>query len=301
MLLQKKKKHNVKYTTLHIDLSSCLDINFLYDILFNNTEVFNRYTFLFRVSYKRDEFSFTEYKMLGEQIPFYYESEIELKDEVKGLSLIILKRFEEIATLYNIKESEVLNIQIIIYKEVYSDLLIKKQKFNIKSLGDKKDLINVTQMSDAFNKLLPLTTDKDFGSKLNPIIKDNSVKELILSDNTKINFVDKINKYSKDKLTSFSQDTNFYQRTVDNNEFIIISNTRDDLTTKDIDLYNINGMKICSAEDKIIDNNNFIRKIGNVSVSINESGIYNKEISCNFDYIKPKKLTGVQASMLHPD
>lgn len=75
-----------------------------------------------------------------------------------------MKRFKETLEFYTIEHSQVLNIQIIIYNEITEKLVLRKNKFNSKSLGENKDLINISKVSEAFNKMLPLTTnEKDFG------------------------------------------------------------------------------------------------------------------------------------------
>ena len=64
---------------------------------------------------------------------------------------------------------------------------------------------------------------------------------------------------------------------------------------------NLKGLLIHKLTDKLIDNTKFIRTVGNVSVFINEKGIYDRIINYNFDPIQPKKLTDEQAKMVHPD
>lgn len=293
---------NKKDVTLYISLYNLFDINFLYEILSSNTNIYNKYTILLRVSYKKKDMNFTEYKMLGDQIHFSYKSVDYLVNQVNDFSNVVIDRFKYIAELYDIKYSEVLNIQIIIYKEVYDELVVKKSKFSVGSLGENKDLINVSKVSEGLNKLLPLSINSnDFGVELETIKDDKFIKEVILANKTKVNLVDCINKYSRVKLDSFSENVKFYQKDIDGITYIITSYLRDDLITKDINVYNINGMKIHSMEDKVLSDNKFKRKIGNISVFINEKGIYNKVITHNFDPIKPQKLTGEQTRMIHPD
>ena len=75
------KNRLVKDITLYFKLEKFFDLIYLQNALRSNLKSFNKYTFLFKISYNQ-EGRYTEYKMLGEQIPFYFESDSDLSDQI---------------------------------------------------------------------------------------------------------------------------------------------------------------------------------------------------------------------------
>jgi hypothetical protein len=65
------------------------DYKYIYELFSKNLDINVRYSLLFRVCYERDD-TYTEYKMLGEQLAFYYEFDEDLLDNLKGLHNIFL-------------------------------------------------------------------------------------------------------------------------------------------------------------------------------------------------------------------
>lgn len=93
--------------------------------------------------------------------------------------------------------------------------------------------MNVSKLSKGYNKVLPLTYDKNqFG-----IIKNGFV-ETINMDGCEINFTDFINKYTNKKIDKFNSNTDFYIRKVDDHDVIITVNNENE--TNHINVYNKN-------------------------------------------------------------
>lgn len=101
--------------------------------------------------------------------------------------------------IYKYKGCYITVLQLIIYRLGESVTRKKVHKFNVSSLGDNKNLINVSKFTEGINKLIPLTNKySTFGVILKKEVYFNngeSIKNITLIDGNKINFLEKINKY----------------------------------------------------------------------------------------------------------
>jgi DNA polymerase type B, organellar and viral len=294
-----KKKDN----DLYFSLEQFLDKEFIADKLSEFTKSNWRYSIIPRMSYVNlEDGEFVEWKSFGEQIGFVYDSDTEFSDSVTDLHKTLMSRFNYLLEIYNISLLSVTGIQFIINKVEYCDK-IKPIKLTKESIGDNKDLINFTKISEGFNKLLPLNMDiKTYGNVLNKNLVNNYVKSITLMDGTVIDLSERINKYldiNKNKV-KLDGDLQFFQKSLKDLDIIITVKVTE--VSNYIDIYSINGMKLLSAKDtKLYIKSNFSRAVGNVVAYINEKGIYNKEIHTKLPPVQPRKVTGNQASMLFKD
>ena len=245
---------------------------------------------------------FQEWKSIGDQISFSYDNELECVECVAQLHNTLINRLNYVLETYNISIGCVTGVQFIINKVEYSDY-IKPNKLTEKSVGENKDLFNYSVVSAALNKLLPLSMDLNkFGSPLRKIIYNNSVESITLIDGSVINLLERINKYLGfgKQMASLDDDLQIFQKSLPNMGIIITVRSFNDFN--DIDVYNLNGMKLLHAKDfKLSIKNHFTRTIGNVVVYINETGIYNKEILSKLEPVKPRVYKGQESSMVFKD
>jgi hypothetical protein len=293
-----KKKKNV---VLYFSPDDFENFDHFLDIFSKAIRKKYNYSILTRVLYLNTNMgNVSEWKMLGEQIGLNWNL-IENSDVyTKDIHDTIKTRLKYSMESYDFNNLDLIGLQFILYRVSYSNIQLKINKFNIKSLGYHKDLINVGEAKTNFNKILPLSMDsKNFGVLLKKKIVDGKIDYITLLDGSNINFTDSINNYVLEKKDKFTKDINFYQKSVDDLKVIITTqpiNSKCNL----INIYNINGMKLNTMLDQIEDKG-FSREIGKIKSYINNTGIYKKEITLDFDPIYPKKVTGYQAEMLHPD
>jgi DNA polymerase type B, organellar and viral len=294
-----KKKDN----DLYFSLEEFYDKEFIVDKLSELTKSNWRYSIIPRMSYVNiEEGEFVEWKSFGEQIGFTYDNQKEFLESVTLLHSTLIGRFNYLLEIYNISVLSVTGVQFIINKVEYCDK-IKPPKLTIESIGENKDLLNFSKISEGFNKLLPLTMDiKTYGSVLNKKIEGNCVKLLILKDGTEVDFSARINKHlgiDKDNI-QLDAELQFFQKSLKDLDIIIsVKNTEN---TNSINIYNINGMELLNVKDTKLDiKNSFSRSVGNVIAYINESGIYNKEIYTKLPPVQQRKMSSSQISMLYKD
>lgn len=334
-----KKKDSVLYYSL--------DDFFNYDKVLTffkvNTEIDVRYSIIPRVSHivstpKRSH----EWISLKEQVGFSYSSFIERDLELKSFYDGVLKRLDYILDLYNIPLNNVTGIQLIINSVVYTDSILKMPKFSKDSLGENKDLLNISKTLEGYNKLLPITSDVNkfgvclsknvvegfvesislldggniniaeritsllpltgdvnrFGVCLIKNVDKGFVETISLLDGSNINISERINKYlSLEKKIKLECDLQFFQDKKSHN--LIIVKKRGSFQY--ISVYTVEGMLIQNIIDEIESKEEFKRRIGNVVVYINKSGIYKKEIFTKFNAIQPYKISKPESSMFYKD
>jgi hypothetical protein len=309
--LKKKKKE----LTLYIEYNMFDDYNYIFKELSSFFSLNNRYSIITRVCYinkdnymYRDEDigegGYIQWKTLGDQISIKHYSDDILLEDIKEYHNIIENRLNESMDIYNYSNILIQGIQIIVYRVDYTDIIKRKTKFSSNLLGEHKDLVNVSKTSEVLNKMIPLTMDiNKFGIALNTIIENNVVNSITLVDGSNINFIERINKYSDIKKICLNSNVKFFQSKVNNKDILITveSYYEDNKLKNDINVYNLNGMKISNMVDKEISSNSFTRVIGNVKVYINKTGIYNKEIIIDFKPIYPNKIKGFQSKLFSVD
>ena len=305
---------NLKITVHYIKADCISNIEEYFKTL-NICVPFNRYSIIVRVSYlvnyKESEIDntniSTEWKTLGEQIPFMYTNQQDLYKNCTEIISIIKGRLDYILELYNVKHSDVLVIQLLIYKLAYTTKIVSldnKIKYNLKNLESNRDLINLSYTERSIN-IIPLISDiNEFGVKLEKKILDNKVESIKLINGVEIDFYSRVLKYNN-KIEKFDSNLSFYQREVKSNTYIIIVNNikRINNIINNITVYDLLGFKLCSICDNKIENtNSFIRTVGNIKFYIdNKYNIIKKEILQDFKPIKQRKVRGYKASLNYSD
>lgn len=201
---------------------------------------------------------------------------------------------------YEFRDQDLLGFQLLIYRINYTNNIIPKN-VGLNTFGEHKELINVYKTNLGFSSL-PLTSSSDkYGKPLSKFIENDIVKSVTLTDGVEVNIVDKINSYlpDKNKVSSFSAKTNFYQLPHINNIVIVEDGVSGE---SNIGVYDSNGMKIQHLVEKSLDENNFYRKVGNVNVYINNNqGVYKKTIKLFFNSVYPNKLSGYFSKLIFTD
>jgi hypothetical protein len=94
--------------------------------------------------------------------------------------------------------------------------------------------------------IIPLTNKyAEFGVLLDKKVENNTVKNIILSDGSSVNFLDRINKYLLDdrKVDELGLNTSFYQRKVGDRDIVVsVVNSGFDSNNTYIKVYDISGM-----------------------------------------------------------
>lgn len=288
-----------KMVSKHLDPIYILSYNNFYNEIVSYFVSPFRYSVLVRVSYINTA-SASEWKSLGNQIGVINNGSY----SIDKLYDVIIKRLRASQAIYNYQDGDIISFQLLIYQLEYTKIVVEKKLFNVRSLGDSKDLINVSHTVKGLNKTLPLTYDSsNFGVLLSIYYDDNNNKiGFISKDGYKINFIELVNKHiidSSKKLQHFSSNTQFYYRSVDNNFYIVVVEPNG--SSQSISVYTTDGINILNMVDKKLDKNGFSRQIGNVLAYIDNTGIYKKDIILNLAPIKPNTVKGHLASSRIPD
>ena len=231
--------------------------------------------------------------MLGQQIGLCISTLEEFEEEFYNLHVTLINQLESSMDIYKYKGGDIIILQLLIYRTGITEGKKKFSKFNVKTLGEQSDLINVSETKEVLNKLIPLTNKyAEFGVLLEKKVENNTVKNIILSDGCSVNFLDRINKYLLDdrKINDLGLKSSFYQRKVGDRDIIVsVVNSESDSNNTYIKVYDISGMSICKYVDEKKGLNHFVRKVGSVIVYIGDKGIYKRNIELNFNNIKVKK------------
>ncbi len=299
------KAWKTRETVLHLTPDEMFDLGYLYNKLIHSCKPGQRYSVITRVCFRNKDFisdNVTDWKSLGDQIRFSYD--IDFKNYVYSYVNVMRDRLSDCMELYDFKESELLEIQILLYKVYYTDTVVAKENINLKSLGVHKELVNVSKINKGF-KYLPLTlSNKNYGDALKKDITNNVISNVILKDGSALNLKEHINKHLAEnkRLNNIDSKVEVFQTTETNNIVTVEEKKNpNENSTSIIDVYDPSGLKIHRMEHKQIDNNTFTRKIGNVEVHMNKNGVYNKIISQIFSYIYPNKILGYFSKLLYTD
>lgn len=300
-----KKKDFWVYFAFH----DIYNFNHVYDKFKDLSEANTRYSILTKVCYINNSSisdDITDWKMLGEQIGLSYNDNSDLQRFVTFYIDTIINRLYSCVELYSINYMQVQGLQILFYKVDYTKIVEAKQNnFYVNSLGESKDLINISQIKQGFNISLPLTMDKGkYGKLLVKHVVDDFVDYIVI-DGKVVDFKSCVNKYLDmgKNLDKFNSNIDFYQ-THDKNYIITVDTTQDKKNSKiknNINVYNVEGMKINTIVDQEIDLDRFTRNISNVTVYINKTGIYKKIIKQKFSYVYPNKTGGYYSKLVFTD
>ena len=250
---------------------------------------------------KKNQKFITDWKMLGKQIGIKVNTYQELEREVFDIHKKFCDVLEESMDYYHYKGSDVVVIQLLIYCVGFKTPKRIKQ-FSGKSLGEQKDLVNISKISDGFSKYIPLIyKKKDLGVLLKKDIQDNCTVNIVLLDGSIINIVDTINRYLVTMhIECISSGVNFYQKKVGGNDILVCEEIIDKNKTE-FKFFSLTGMLLQTFVDEKISTNEYIRHVGNVKGFINKKGVYKKAISTKFTPIESFNLKGKIARMIQPE
>lgn len=289
---------NIFDNVFYIKYINFADFKFVYNLLAPHIKIGIRYSIISRVTYidhKLD--STTDHKTLGIQIPFTHD--YNLYDNTKKLHKVLNERLYICMEKYEFTDVDIDGITIIIFKVNYTDSVTPLIDFNVNTLKDSKDLINISKVSDAY-KIIPLNFNiNSFGIPLIKNIKDGLVESIFLVSGEIVDFKSRINSINTEKhrFEKFSSDINFFFN--DKNNIIIVDSKSN---INKISVYSIDGLFIYYIQDEILDETNFIRTYGNVKSYIStEKGIVKKELSVNFKPLSTPKIYNLQSKMINPD
>ena len=157
------------------------------------------YTIYIKVRYHKDQ-----YFMLGNQFGFKYSSDESFVD----MFMVIKDRLKYFYERYNLIDEDIVYLQVVfrlLNKNIYSDLVIDKNKFKHVTKTERKDTLDLV--------VIPTATTEDGLGKCLPVVLDsnNNIKEVnIVIKDTKSNFLDiiiektkYIKKNHRDAITSF--------------------------------------------------------------------------------------------------
>lgn len=302
--MENTNKEKLKIGIYHFSYDQYHDFNYIYKELSNIFEEQFRYSLIVRVCYKKSGSNENEinkditiWKNLGCQIGIYYDSSITLESLIESFLFTIKKRLDNSMELYSFKESNFLTIQFIIYK---LDNTKKKKKINInlESLGEHKDLINISKISKDFKDIIPLTTNENrFGVKLEKnIISLNDQNNKLDIDNKfnidnelhiENNFDMESNKnnipmsVNEEKLS----DKNLIPLTMHENKFgIKLNKIINDNIVQYITLLNGKSLDILNHINKHLSDNNKIKNI-NSNIDFYQKSVLGKDILILVDNI----------------
>jgi hypothetical protein len=238
-MLKRWSKNRINY--LHFDNEGFYDLdNFvikLLEVLKENEQ----YSLLLKINYNKDLFG-----MVGKQIGFKFSSKEDFQI-FENLHKSFKQRLNDFDDRYEVEEVNSIQLLYVLIKDI-PELKLK----NINKINFNNKFTNVKESKDRFN-LIPLTTNMKYFGKL--IINDRSL------------FLDIINKQryllNEDKLIINNNDLMYLYK----DDLIIINRKDKDIYYRSV--YNsVSGILICEIEDRIVNDDLFIRKIGNVSLSI---------------------------------
>ena len=282
----------------------------LIQIYFNNNELYNlkifiskldllqsntRYSILFRVCFG----THPTYKMLGRQLGFFITDISTKIYDFENLQDNITKRLESSMTEYRYTGDDVNSVQLLIYKVYYTDNIIKSldNVFSLNSLGEKKDLVDITNKSSdlGFNKLLPSTMNLSHYLNTVPVKTENGLIKSIFINENWIDFACSITQKSKiiNKHTLITQlNENFSIFTDKKNKYILVLEKEvvNSFLQHKINIYTRDGLLVLNVVDRTINHTSFSRTIGNITNIIDNNRIItNTKINIKLDSIKPNK------------
>lgn len=115
--------------------------------------------------------------MLGEQVGFTYNNNnLDLHDFLHIYIKTLLDRLYSCMELYSINNMEVQGFQVIFYKVSYTNIVVPKVRYKIdfNSLGEHKDLINVSSVSKVGNTNLSQSMDLNkYGQLLDKYVSNS--------------------------------------------------------------------------------------------------------------------------------
>lgn len=237
-------KGRIKY--IHLGYSDFYDFDSFVIRLLEGLKEKEQYSLLLKINYNGDM-----YAMVGKQIGFMYENTDDL-ETFEVLHETLKQRIDKIVDNYDVVEITSVQLLYVLIED-----MPKLKLSNVNKIGLNKEFTKIKDSKERFN-FIPLTIDENyFGDKiindrLLYVNKINKQRNILNESPFVLNDTDKMHLY-KDSLVIISKEENS-----------IISRS----------VYNaLSGILIDEVKDFILSSESFIRKIGNVSLTISEGSI----------------------------
>jgi hypothetical protein len=89
--------------------------------------------------------------MLGLQVGLCISTLEEFEEEFYNLHITLINQLESSMDFYKYKGGDIIILQLLIYRTGKSEGRKKISKFNVKTLGEQSDLINVSETKEVLN------------------------------------------------------------------------------------------------------------------------------------------------------
>ena len=197
---------------------------------------------------------------------------------------------------YNYNEFDVINIQILVF--ILGDKpVIRSDKLTSKSLGNQKDLVNMSRVSSSYKQVDLMSGPDDLGRRISKYMVIGELKSLTLLDGSKVS-IESFDESAK-LLNICNNHTKFYQKDVNDSMYILIVNESEKQVV--VYVFTLSGTFVNKIAYERLSNKTYTRKIGNVTVYVGDKGIYKRDIKINLPTVYPYKLTGKTVNMTQPD
>lgn len=246
----------------------------------------HRYSILFRVCFG----SHPSYKMLGNQIGLCYTDSQDIDFLYISLHDNLLLRLESSMINYNFNDDDIITIQLLAYKVVYTNDIQKSIKplLTLDNLGHNKDLVesNKTKIDSVFSRVLPPNMDlSKYGNPIQVINKS-------INDNTKIILFNRKEMALESLMTQTGNivlhpDTKVFSN---NDKYLITVRFPSDKAQHNIDVFTRDGRHALSIVDNAITNTIFTRTTSNITktIDVRHRTVFTT-VKVNFDNIKQPK------------
>jgi DNA polymerase type B, organellar and viral len=264
--------HKKKVNAFYLD---SLDLHNFTNLFLSNLKVGISYSILFKVKYDESRFI-----MLGKQvgIKLYDINDIKSVNKLYSDFILLIKNFTD---KYNPEVVELIQVLYIVLSDKP-----KLKLSNINKINLNKEFLNIKNTREKFNsRLLPLTLDNYYYGKL---LKGNDCMFYIDIINTQ-------NKLLNKDILNIDDIQSMY---LYNDKYIIVNKKISNLLFHR-NIYNFDsGTLLESVIDRVINNNFFIREIGNVSLTICNDKVINlktkKELSVlKYEYKYTKDISNI--------
>jgi hypothetical protein len=248
-----KKKVNAFYL-------DSLDLHNFTNLFLSTLKVGVSYSILFKIKYEESRFG-----MLGKQIGIKLQdiNDINSINKLYSDFILLIKNFRD---KYNPEIIELIQVLYIVISDKP-----KLKLNNINKINLNKEFLNIKKTREKFSsRLLPLTLDNYYYGKL-------------LVGKDYMFYIDKINNQNKLLNKDVLNIKDIQSMYLYNDMYIIVNKNISNILFHRY-IYNFNsGSLLESVVDRVIDNNLFVREIGNVSLTISKDKIINlktkKELS----------------------
>jgi DNA polymerase type B, organellar and viral len=278
----KRKSFNyIHFSFLDTNKSTKFTLENFQKSLIDNFRINTSYSILIKVAF----WGYKSFRMVGPQIGLVIDNSHDY-DKYEDLYWDIIIRIDKTTENYSQILAEPVGIEIMYTViNVLPELKVK----NIKLIKMPKELVTKKEFKEKFNNsLLPLTMNNKYYGRL---LKENEILPYLEKITlTNYNFKDSFDITIKDQFYLYEYVSKKYNNKTDKlniQKYLIIIKKDKDLDIKYVFSLN-SGLFILKAEDQLLGINGFKRKIGNISIIINNNEIIRFITDFKLSPIKPK-------------